>query len=158
MRIQSEDDLHFIRLTLQEVNVLYYPSVRVQIEASAHGFSASMDSVWWSIDDMHVFLTDLVRLEQQRAGTAVLVSMSPSEAILSFQSVDRVGHMIAKIDLTRSVFISSGAQSIDQHLSVAFDIDVSLLPTLIRSFEQLIPLFRGAHPFEKDIGDSALRA
>ncbi|GCE27587.1 hypothetical protein KDA_30710 [Dictyobacter alpinus] len=139
MRIQSEDNLYFIQLTLQEVNMLYYPGVCVQIEASAHGFSASMHSVWWSIDDMHVFLTDLVRLEQQRAGTAVLVSMSPSEAILSFQSVDRVGHMIAKIDLTRSVLLSTAAQCIDHHLSVAFDIDVSLLPKLVRSFEQLIP-------------------
>lgn len=139
MRIQSEDNLHFIQLTLQEVNMLYYPSVRVQLEASAYGFSASMHSVWLSLDDMHVFLTDLVRLEQQRAGTAVLVSMSPGAAALSFQTVDRVGHMIARIDLTRSVPLSSVAQRIEQHLSVAFEIDVSLLSSLIRSFEQLIP-------------------
>ncbi|GCE24958.1 hypothetical protein KDA_04420 [Dictyobacter alpinus] len=39
MRIQSEDNLHFIQLTLQEVNMLYYPGVRVQIEASVHFMS-----------------------------------------------------------------------------------------------------------------------
>ncbi|GLV59857.1 hypothetical protein KDH_66810 [Dictyobacter sp. S3.2.2.5] len=137
MRIQSEDHRHCIQLKFQEVNMLYYPSVRAQIEASAYDFSASMHSVWFSLDEMHVFLTDLVRLKQQRAETTVLAGMSPSEAVLSIQKIDRVGHMIAKIDLTRT--LPSVSWNIEQHLSIAFEIDVSLLPSLIRSFERLIP-------------------
>jgi hypothetical protein len=82
-----------------------------------------------------------VRLEQQRSGIASLASMNPGEAILSLQTIDRAGHMIAKLDLTRSAFLESRSSLVDQNLSITFEIDVSLLPKLVRSFEQLIPLY-----------------
>lgn len=137
MRIQSEDGSHFIELLQQEVNLLHHPSTCVQIEGSAHGFSAIMNHIWLSADDMHVFLTELVRLEHLREGSATLASMSPEDAVLSLQTVDRAGHMIATLDLTRHT--STISQPVMQRLSLAFEIDVSLLPQVVRQFRQLIP-------------------
>jgi len=138
MRIQSEDGSHFIELLKQEVSPPFYPGACVQIEGRAYGFSAIASQIWLSADDMRIFLTALVRLEQLREGSASLVSMSPDEAILSLQAVDRAGHIIARLDLTRSTY-TRASQMITQHLSIAFEIDGSLLPEVIRQFGQLIP-------------------
>lgn len=138
MRIQSEDASRFIELLKQEVSPPFYPSTCVQIEGHAHGFSAIVSQVWLNADDMRVFLTELVRLEHLREGSASLASMNPDEAVLSLQAVDRAGHMIAKLDLTQNTYIWS-SQQVTQHLSIAFEIDVSLLPRAVEQFRQLIP-------------------
>ena len=138
MRIQSENGLHFIELLKQEDSLPFYPSICVQIEGRAYGFSAIVSGVWLSADDMRVFLTELVRLEQLREGSASLESMSPGEVVLSLQKADRAGHMIARLALFRTI---SGMvpQPVTQRLSIAFEIDVSLLPQVVRRFRQLIP-------------------
>lgn len=148
MRIQSEDGYDFIELIQLEVDVSNYPSTCVQIEGRAHGFSGLNSRVWLSADDMQHFLTELVRLEQLREGSASLVSMSPDEAVLSLQTVDRAGHMIARLDLTRLVY-GYYAGWLKQRLSITFEIDVSLLPGVLRQFEQLIPR-DGKEPGEKN--------
>jgi hypothetical protein len=120
MRIQSEDGSHFIQVIQQEVSLPYYPSTCVQIEASAYGFSATR-KVWFRADDMHIFLTELMQLEQQRSGTASLGSISPNEASLSLETVDRVGHMIAKLDLNPSTYLFSPntLQVVNQHFPLS---------------------------------------
>ncbi len=139
MRIQSEDGSNFIELIQQGVDFspYYYPSTIVQIEGHADGFSACSSNVWLSANDMHQFLTELIRLEQLRSGTASLVSMDP-KTTLSLEIIDRAGHMIAKLDLTRHA-PSSYPWTWPQHLSITFEIDVSLLPRLVKHFEQMIP-------------------
>lgn len=138
MRIQSEDGSCFIELTQREINLLYNPSVTMQIGASAYGFSAT-NTAWFDVHNINIFLANLVHLEQQRSGTASLLSMSPKEAILSLETVDRVGHMIARLDLTRSAHLpNQGVEN--QHFSIVFEIDVTLLPKLIKQLKQLIPV------------------
>ena len=146
MRIQSEDGSRFIQMTLQEVGPPCYPSVSVQIEACANGFSATVNEVWLEADTMRVFLTELERLECHRSGTTSLASMGPGEADLSLQTIDRAGHMIARLDLSRHIFIDR--QDAKQSLSITFEIDVSLLPRMIRQFKQLIPV-QGSKEQEK---------
>ena len=137
MRISSADGSQFIELSKQEDSLPLYPGTCVQIEGSAYGFSA-ISHVWLKTDDMHVFLSELVRLEQLHNGSATLVSMSPDEASLSLQAVDRVGHIIARLHLTRNTYTPT-TQLVTQRLSIAFEIDVSLLPNIVRQFRQLIP-------------------
>ena len=139
MRIQSEDGQQFIQIEQQEVSLLYHPSISVRIEASAHGFSASMSQVWLSADDMHAFYAELVHLEQQRSGAASLTGMSPDEVTLALQTIDRAGHMNARLDLTKTTFPTHRYPQANQHISITFEIDVSLLPRWVRQFKQLIP-------------------
>ena len=58
--------------------------------------------------------------------------MNPDDAALSLQAVDRAGHMIAKLDLTRNTYTTWASQLVTQRLSLAFEIDVSLLPKVVR--------------------------
>jgi hypothetical protein len=46
--------------------------------------------------------------------------------------------MTAKLDLTQNTLLPSQQTDVNQHLSLIFEIDVSLLPMFVRQFEQLL--------------------
>ncbi len=104
--------------------------VSLIVSVSARGFSGATD-VWVQHEAWQQFLGDLNALEEDRHGVATLVSMSPGELELTFQSVDRAGHMAVHGTL------GSTTPTGNVHLAFsAMQFDPTLLPRLIGSLRR----------------------
>lgn len=110
----------------------------VVVRARVHNFSGAVDA-WVLREAWADFLGQLVRLERDRAGEAVLESMSPGELRLRLFALDRAGHMGVEGELL--VYYTAGHRP--QVGSLTFDaveFDPTALPTLVRELTAAAPV------------------
>lgn len=102
----------------------------------AHGFTGHYDNVSIWLPDYDIFLHNLILLEQKRQGEATLTSASPEELVLTLKSADRLGHMMIEGQLGQYTYVANKLYI--QKLLFAFQFDPTELPTLVKSFTDLV--------------------
>jgi hypothetical protein len=136
MQIRSSDGEAHVALTVLEQIRDRLPSSCFAVSVSAYGWQGSWEEVWVELADIERFTSALAELDRRRAGAAVLKGMSPDEFSLSFESLDRAGHVVTDVQLKRPVRVMD--HSYDYSLSVAFEFDVTSLPALVSEFRALL--------------------
>ena len=66
------------------------------------GFTGEYEDVWIEDATLGTFVEQLVKLANQRSGTAELRSVSPDEFSLRVKSSDKTGHFVAEGELRRT--------------------------------------------------------
>ena len=138
MTIFSQDKKSKISLEFLESETERYPSVCLEISVQDRGFSGYNKDVWFELAALKDFIIDLKKLEQTRIGSVSITSMSPDEFYLKIETYDLSGHMVLKYNISKCHYIP---QLNIQTLSGGFEIDVSLLNSIIANFENLIILY-----------------
>src|SRR5215210_3264580 len=106
------DEQSFVSFEFKESVPEHLPGgtdVSYSVEASCHGFGGRIESVWFTREDINRFLSELLRLEETRKGSANLVNLSsPSEDNpLRFEiyPIDSVGHFAVRADLSKYNYV-----------------------------------------------------
>jgi hypothetical protein len=137
MKIENEDS--FIRFEDSFKDNLTNDIYCLYVEVFSKGFSGNTESVWFSEKDVKSFIEQIQELDKTRKGFAKLLNMSSgSDAnALEFMifSTDTLGHLAIQATLQRLVYLSNFTGNLK--VSVSFEIEPSLLPSIIRDFKKL---------------------
>jgi len=96
LRFENQQD--FIEIDLVEQELANLPSkgdAYLTVRISADGFSGHND-LWVLASAIRSFCQNLVMLERDRRGEAVLESVLPDELRIVVRSVDSLGHMLVE--------------------------------------------------------------
>ena len=132
MEIRSEDREAYVRLQLQGSVARDHPQLTLGVQMSARGFGGRHDQVGVFVTELERFVAEMDRFDRRRSGRVTLSSMSPGEFTLTFDVVDRAGHIRVTADLRRHTYVAG--QLADLAVSVAFELDPSLLPAIVEDF------------------------
>lgn len=111
--------------------------VLVFVRARLRSFSGAADA-WVLREAWRDFLNHLRRLERDRAGEAVLESMSPGELRVRVFALDRAGHMGVEGKLT-SYQAAAHRPEVTTLEFGAIEIDPTALPAFVRELEIAAP-------------------
>lgn len=140
MRIKSDPPGGFVELEFDEVD-LNYPSLALSIQIENKGFQGSKKGIWFRQSDLDRFILELEDVERQRRGEAILRTMSDMSDYAPFHlkifSTDNYGHFAIVTDLLQTDYIGSMAMLVANKVSVAFDIDPTMLPYLLADLKKL---------------------
>ena len=142
------DEHSFVEFSFKEAMPEHLPGgtdIACSAEASCGGFRGRVETVWFSRDDINLFLSELRGLEERRQGSANLTNMSSQSEFnpLSFEilSVDGVGHMALSAELLEASYV--GSRLCPLRISVGFPIDAGSLPSMLVDFRKLFESKRG---------------
>lgn len=118
----------------------YKTDIACRIKVFCNGFGGEVEGVWFSEEDIKSFLQQIEELDKTRKGAAELLNMSSQSdsSPLKFVifSTDSLGHLAAQVTLQKPFYLAN--QYIETlKTSVSFDIDSSLLPSIINNFKKL---------------------
>jgi hypothetical protein len=146
MRIGDEES--FIEFELREVqpeNPSGSEAVSCSVAASCGGFNGKVESIWFSSDDIDLFLSQFQKLEEKRSGSVSLTNMSSLSEFspLRFEvfSIDDVGHFAVRADLLRVTYIADELRPLK--LSICFPIDSGNFSSMLIEFRKLFDYRRG---------------
>jgi hypothetical protein len=144
MRISNDNE--FIEFEFADF-VDFRHDVACHIKVFCDGFSGQVNSVWFSEQNINSFIEQLVNLDETRKGTAELLNMSSetdtSELDFLIFSTDSFGHMALRTTLRKRYYPPNYAdlRAFETlKTSVAFEVDPSLLPSIIRDFKKLFKI------------------
>jgi hypothetical protein len=125
--------INFIRIeSVKE----HYPSYHIQIGIETENIQTNLRNyIWLGETDIEKFLVDLETLDKDRAGQAVLESMTPGELELTFQAIDNLGHLSVMCHYKKEDRI---AKDYSYEIKVEFQIDPTSLPTVRNEMLALI--------------------
>ncbi len=136
MIIENEIKTRKILFNRIELVKDHYPSCQVKIGIETENIKSNYDdSIWLSFEDIEKFLVELEELDESRKGQATLDSMSPGEMILSFRSIDNLGHLSTTLQIVKEKSISND-YSFD--IKVEFQIDSTSLISIRNEFQKLM--------------------
>jgi hypothetical protein len=119
------------RSSFEETGTPADDDLRLNVSVVVGGYSAA-DQVWVLATDWREFLNVLRTLEKIRQGQATLVGASPNELKISFNAIDRAGHMAV------SGFIGwNSPDGFYQKCEFGFAFDSGKLRSVIREFALL---------------------
>ncbi|MCA1617535.1 MAG: hypothetical protein LC729_03815 [Acidobacteria bacterium] len=140
MKIGNEQS--FIAFEFKEDLPEHLPSgtdIACSVEVSIGGFNGRIESVWFSREDINLFLSGFRSLEENRKGSVNLVNLSsPSEYNpLRFEifSIDDIGHFAVRADLLKVNYVGDSIHPLK--VSVSFPIDAGDLPSMLIEFRKL---------------------
>jgi hypothetical protein len=137
MKIENEDS--FIRFEDSFKDNLTNDIGCLYVEVFSKGFGGSTESVWFSEKDVKPFLEQIQELDKTRKGSANLLNMSSGSDAnpLDFTifSTDSLGHLAIRATLRKLAYLSNFADILK--VSVSFEIEPNLLPSIIRDFKKL---------------------
>jgi hypothetical protein len=127
------------------------PSLHARVRIVSGSFAGAIDEVWLWREELEHFVMALERLERERAGEAVLGSMSPDEFGLSLQIGDRGGHVALITWLRRPLLYGpmAGTEARENVVTLVEWLDPSTLPQILDDFRLLLA-FRRPYP---DVSD-----
>ena len=132
LRFASESTADFVEIDLVRQETDDVPSRGdgyVTIVASSAGFAGHND-LWVLAASLHSFGRDLIALERDRRGDAVLESISPDELKLRIRSVDRRGHMA--IEGSTGYHVHRAGSQIWHAVHFGFEFDPSQLVVAVK--------------------------
>lgn len=91
MKLFSIGEVSTLTLAIIESELTHFLSIRLQVEVSDRGFTAS-SSVWVALEDVQTFAVQLRQCQRMGRSQAMLSSMSPGELELRVESTDALGH------------------------------------------------------------------
>jgi hypothetical protein len=135
-----------------EVDPLYTeerggPSLTVRVRIVSGRFTGAIDEVGLWRDEVERFVTALERLERERAGEAMLGSMSPDEFGFSLRIADRAGHVALTTWLRRPLLSGPmvGTEPQANVVALVERVDPTTLPQILDEFRLLLA-FRRPYP------------
>ena len=136
MKIEHENS--FIEFEFEEC-IEFRSDIACRVEVFCKNFSGKVNSVWFSGNDIDLFIQQIDEFDKTRKGAVDLLNMG-SETIsnpLEFKvfSIDNLGHLAVQATLQKYSNLSYPADT--QKITVSFEIDPSLLPSIITDFKKL---------------------
>lgn len=122
-----------ISLTLWEADNY---EVKSAIAVRDGDFAGAYDEVWFFRDDVATFVQALAAFTVAHEGEARLESMSPGEAVVSIRRLDAARHILVETQVSRWHYV--GDRPFRNLISVAFELDPSQLPDVVRSLAAVI--------------------
>lgn len=115
------------------------PAIYLSCEMAANDFSGATEPdepmVAIEVASLRQFVADMRVLERDRHGTAMLTCMSRRELTLSVHIYDRAGHALLTAELGQWKSVGGGHW---HSVALAFEIDPTSLPGMVRDFEDLL--------------------
>jgi hypothetical protein len=138
MRIEHQGS--FVEFEFKElINIQGRHDVGCQIKVLSGGFAGEINSVWFSGEDIESFIKKLEQFDKNRQGSAELLNMSSGTSTnpLEFKvfATDSLGHLAIRATLQKLIYFKDSYEI--SNVSVAFEIDPSSLPSIIRDFKKL---------------------
>ena len=133
MELRSFDGRSYVSLTTWKVDDY---GVKAAIAVQDLGFAGAYDEVWFFRNAFVSFIQALSQFADKHEGEAHLESMSPGEAVLSIRSLDIARHVLVEAQVARWHCIRS--HPFLNRVSVAFELDPSLLPDVVRNLAAVI--------------------
>ncbi len=135
MRVENEIKTRYIDINSIDFETDYYPSFRILINLKTEELVAEFNrSIWISEADLDKFLIHLENLDASRIGNAELISMSPDEFKIRFSNLDKLGHILVRLQLCKESTID---KSYSDNLQVEFEIDPTSLRHIIDEFKEI---------------------
>jgi hypothetical protein len=106
-----------------------YGAMRWKVAVNAFDMVGQSDAIQILPATYESFLQKMIRLENERQGSASLTSASPEALQLRFQSLDRLGHMMVEGQIGSYVYV--GGKSFVQKLIFGFELEPSTLPGIV---------------------------
>jgi hypothetical protein len=123
-----------------EFKDLHETDVACGVEVFCEGFAGRIETVWFSEDDIKSFFRQIEELDKIRKGSAELFNMSSQSNSSPFAfkifSTNNTGHLAINISVQKLSFhLGNSVKSLKT--SILFEIDPSLLPSIIKDFKKL---------------------
>ena len=141
MKIKNESS--FVEFEFTDF-VDFRHDVACRIKVFCDGFSGTINSVWFSEQDIKSFIGQIEELNRTRKGSAELLNMGSltdtNELEFIIFSTDSLGHLAIRATLQKIFYLPHSA---DFHAfeilktSVAFEIDSGSLTTITSDFKNL---------------------
>ena len=96
INFKSYENNSTIYLKLLEKEMVHLPSILLKISILADYQAKVEDDLWFEVDAITQFISDVRRIFDGYSDTAQLCSMSPNEFYLNIIKIDRTGHFILK--------------------------------------------------------------
>lgn len=139
--MKIERDNAFIEFEFEEYIELR-SDVDCRIEVFCRDFSGKVNSVWFSRNDINLFIQQIEDLDKTRQGKAELFNMGsqtePNPLEFRIFSTDDLGHLAVQATLQKFSYLSHPVNTLK--VTVSFEIDPSLLPSIIVDFRKLFRL------------------
>lgn len=146
MKINSDDKLSYIQMLIrgtssaEDIRITGRHDVQISIEASCNGFCGKNENIGFGEDEFQIFVDEMQTLENQRKGTAKLVSMGyPSEHaefIMQVYPTDNTGHFAVKFVLQKMKYSAKHELS-PLKVSGNFDLDSGDLHNIVAELQIL---------------------
>lgn len=133
MEFLSIDGKSYIALTEWEAD---HYGVKAAMVVRDGDFAGANHQVWFFREAFVAFVQALREFTDAHQGEARLESMSPNEAALSIRRFDLAGHVVAEARLSHGHFVRS--RSVDNQVSVTFELSPSRLPDIVHALEAVI--------------------
>ncbi len=141
MKIKNESS--FIEFEFTDF-VDFRHDVACRIQVFCEGFGGTVNSVWFSEQDIKSFIGQIEELDKTRKGSAELLNMGSltdtNELEFTVFSTDSLGHLAIRATLQKIFYLSNSADFRSFEIlktSVAFEIDPDSLNTIISDFKKL---------------------
>jgi hypothetical protein len=109
------------------------------VAVSCGDFAGSVNSVWFSREDIDWFLSDLQQFEASRSGSVSLNNMSflsdANPLAFGVIAADASGHLLVRGTLIKSRYLNDTFQPLK--ISVSFALDAGMLGSVLRDFQKL---------------------
>ena len=136
MRIENENS--FVEFEFEEY-IEFRSDVDCRIEVFCRNFSGQVNSVWFSRNNIDLFIQQIEELDKTRQGKAELFNMGsqtePNPLEFTIFSTDNLGHLAVQAALQKFSYLSHPANTLK--VTVSFEFDPSLLPSIIVDFRKL---------------------
>jgi len=141
--MKIKNDKSFVKFEFTEICELQGRyDISCRIEAFCDGFGGKVDSVWFLGSDVDSFILDIEKLDKTRKGAAELLNMSSGSDVspLEFKifTTDDLGHLAVRTILRKLVFFKDSSEI--SSISIVFEIDPSILPSIVRDFRKLFKM------------------
>ncbi len=112
----------------------FLETIKLEVSVQSNSYSGCIQT-WVGLAHFGDFLNELRTIEQIRVGTASLQGLSPNEFKMAIDIFDKSGHTLIRGQLMQPLYIRDIVHNVGCYF--AFEFDPSLLPELVKDFQQL---------------------
>ena len=131
-RFYSDDKNSHITFTLEEYVQNHLPSLSCSIEVSDNKFKGWNINVWFKLEELHKFISELQEFSKSRKGKVSLSAMSSDDFDITFESRNQKGDVITFYSLSKY----NNEIPIKTTLTGGFQFDSEFLLKLIDDLKQ----------------------
>jgi cAMP phosphodiesterase len=101
-RVYSDDKKSHITFTLEEYVHERFPSLSCTIEVLDNNYKGWNINVWFTLDKLHSFISELEKLNRTREGKATLKAMTAEDFKITFETYNTKGNIATNYIISKS--------------------------------------------------------
>jgi|GEM_PF-1656407 len=136
MTVANETKTDWIEIEAINEDELYPSSVETVIHIKTKRLDCYFVGIWLEIESIEHFIAQLQTLDEQRKGTAKMLSIFSESFSLEILAIDGWGHLATRIRIEKANYSANGYQD-TEILQTGFEIDPSSLPAVIKGLKEL---------------------